>query len=94
MEPPAVADELAMLTDELARRDEELIKLIVERGELARRLTAERVLVGAPRFDLRGEAAVARRFRKLGPAGGEIGILLCRLGRTSCDMKASVDLSR
>ena len=80
------------LADELERLDLELIKLIAERVAIARRLAAERVLEGAPRFDLRGEAAAVQRFRKLGRPGGEIGVLLLRLARSPCD--PSVDLSR
>jgi hypothetical protein len=51
----------------LERYDAELLRLIAERGEQARRL---------------------------GPTGGELGVLLLRLARTPCGMNPPVDLSR
>jgi chorismate mutase len=79
---------------DLERYDAELVRLIAERGELARRLATERVRRGAPRCDLSGEAATVARFRRLGPVGGELGVLLLRLARTACGMNPPVDLSR
>ncbi|MEU8614960.1 chorismate mutase [Actinoplanes sp. NPDC048791] len=79
-EPGHVPDSAA-LTRELERLDDELLRLIRRRTELARAVVSRRIAEGGTAYVHEQELAVARRFRVLGPSGPDLALLLLRQAR-------------
>ena len=71
---------------DIERLDEDLVRLIGERIDAARRLAAARARASGCRFAHEDEFATVRRFRDLGPAGVELAVLLLRLSRAGHDI--------
>lgn len=61
--------------------DSELVRLIQRRTALSNAIGAARRAGGGPRVVYSREMAVLERFRELGPAGTDLGMLLLSLGR-------------
>jgi chorismate mutase len=86
-DPPA---ELAVPTDqagidelrvEIDQIDAELVRLIQRRNALSQAIGAARKSFGGPRIVYSREMAILERFRSLGPAGTDLGMLLLSMGR-------------
>ena len=71
-------DELRMEIDEI---DAELVRLIVRRTAVSHAIGAARRILGGPKIVYSREMAVLQRFRDLGPAGTDLGMLLLAMGR-------------
>jgi chorismate mutase len=82
--PQAVAerapsiDEMRMEIDAI---DSALVRLILRRTELSHAIGAARQSQGGTRIVYSREIQVLERFRELGPAGTDLGMLLLSLGR-------------
>jgi chorismate mutase len=75
---PGHPPDSAALAHELERLDEELLRLIRRRTELARAVVSRRIAEGGTAYVHEQELAVARRFRVLGPSGPDLALLLLR----------------
>ena len=71
-------DELRLEIDAI---DAELVRLIQRRTAISNSIGAARKTLGGPRIVYSREMAVLDRFRALGPAGTDLGMLLLSLGR-------------
>jgi chorismate mutase len=71
-------DELRTEIDEI---DSELVKLIQRRTALSNAIGSARKSFGGPRIVYSRELAILERFRSLGPAGTDLGMLLLSMGR-------------
>jgi chorismate mutase len=71
-------DELRVEIDEI---DAELVRLILRRNALSQVIGAARKSFGGPRIVYSREMAILERFRSLGPAGTDLGMLLLSMGR-------------
>ncbi|HEY2204028.1 MAG TPA: chorismate mutase [Pseudonocardia sp.] len=80
-DPPAPAEDITTLREEIDRLDADILRLIKRRAEVSRQIGVIRRAEGGPRVVLSREQAVLARFRELGPEGRELGMLLLRLGR-------------
>jgi chorismate mutase len=80
-DPPAPAEDITTLREEIDRLDADILRLIKRRAEVSRQIGVIRRAEGGPRVVLSREQAVLARFRDLGPEGRELGMLLLRLGR-------------
>lgn len=67
--------------------DAELVRLIQRRTALSHAIGAARRSQGGPRIVYSREIQVLDRFRELGPAGTELGMLLLSLGRGTLGRK-------
>jgi chorismate mutase len=61
--------------------DSALVRLILRRTELSHAIGAARQSQGGTRIVYSREIQVLERFRELGPAGTDLGMLLLSLGR-------------
>ncbi|MDQ6658707.1 MAG: chorismate mutase [Actinomycetota bacterium] len=61
--------------------DAELVRLIQRRTAISNAIGTARTAIGGPRIVYSREMAVLERFRDLGPAGTDLGMLLLSLGR-------------
>jgi chorismate mutase len=71
-------DELRLEIDAI---DAELVRLIQRRTAVSQAIGAARKTLGGPRIVYSREMAVLDRFRALGPAGTDLGMMLLSLGR-------------
>lgn len=77
-EPPATIEEMRLEIDAI---DAELVRLIQRRTALSHAIGAARQSQGGTRIVYSREIQVLERFRELGPAGTDLGMLLLSLGR-------------
>lgn len=61
--------------------DADLIRLIKRRTAISHAIGSARTATGGPRIVYSREMAILERFRDLGPAGADLGMLLLSLGR-------------
>lgn len=81
VEVPADQEGIDVLRLEIDQIDADLVRLIRRRTALSNAIGAARQAVGGPRIVYSREMAVLDRFRDLGPAGTDLGMLLLSLGR-------------
>ena len=70
-----------MLRTEIDEIDAELVRLILRRTAVSHAIGAARRSLGGPKIVYSREMAVLQRFRDLGPAGTDLGMLLLAMGR-------------
>lgn len=82
-EVPVPADQAGI--DELRTRiddiDAELVRLILHRTAISHAIGTARKTLGGPKIVYSREMAILERFRALGPAGTDLGMLLLAMGR-------------
>ena len=61
--------------------DAELVRLIQHRTAISHAIGLARRKIGGPRIVYSREMAILERFRALGPAGTDLGMLLLAMGR-------------
>jgi chorismate mutase len=61
--------------------DAELVRLIQHRTAISHAIGLARRKIGGPRIVYSREMAILERFRSLGPAGTDLGMLLLAMGR-------------
>jgi len=71
-------DELRIEIDAI---DAELVRLILHRTAVSHAIGIARKTLGGPKIVYSREMAVLERFRALGPAGTDLGMLLLAMGR-------------
>ena len=70
-----------VLRTEIDEIDAELVRLILRRTAVSHAIGAARRSLGGPKIVYSREMAVLQRFRDLGPAGTDLGMLLLAMGR-------------
>ena len=70
-----------VLRTEIDEIDAELVRLILRRTAVSHAIGAARRGLGGPKIVYSREMAVLQRFRDLGPAGTDLGMLLLAMGR-------------
>ena len=70
-----------VLRIEIDEIDAELVRLILRRTAVSHAIGAARRSLGGPKIVYSREMAVLQRFRDLGPAGTDLGMLLLAMGR-------------
>lgn len=78
---PTDQDGIEALRVEIDEIDTDLVRLIKRRTALSNAIGAARRAGGGPRIVYSREMAILERFRELGPAGTDLGMLLLSLGR-------------
>lgn len=81
IEVPADQAGIDELRIEIDAIDAELVRLIQRRTAISNAIGTARKAIGGPRIVYSREMAVLERFRDLGPAGTDLGMLLLSLGR-------------
>ncbi len=71
-------DELRLEIDAI---DAELVRLIQRRTAISHAIGTARKSLGGPRIVYSREMAILERFRSLGPAGTDLGMMLLSMGR-------------
>lgn len=71
-------DELRLEIDEI---DAKLVELILRRTAISHAIGRARKSLGGPKIVYSREMAVLERFRALGPAGTDLGMMLLAMGR-------------
>ena len=71
-------DKLRMEIDAV---DAELVRLILHRTAISHAIGTARKTLGGPKIVYSREMAILERFRSLGPAGTDLGMLLLAMGR-------------
>lgn len=61
--------------------DAELVRLIKRRSAISHAIGTARKSLGGPRIVYSREMAILERFRELGPAGTDLGMMLLAMGR-------------
>ena len=61
--------------------DAELVRLIKRRSAISHAIGTARKTLGGPRIVYSREMAILERFRELGPAGTDLGMMLLAMGR-------------
>ena len=61
--------------------DAELVRLIQQRTAISHAIGTARKSLGGPRIVYSREMAILERFRALGPAGTDLGMMLLSMGR-------------
>ena len=61
--------------------DAELVRLILHRTAISHAIGTARKTLGGPKIVYSREMAILERFRALGPAGTDLGMLLLAMGR-------------
>jgi chorismate mutase len=61
--------------------DAELVRLIQRRTAISNAIGTARKSLGGPRIVYSREMAILERFRELGPAGTDLGMMLLSMGR-------------
>ncbi|WP_031470422.1 chorismate mutase [Sciscionella sediminilitoris] len=79
--PPAAAEEVDQLRQEIDWLDAEILRLVKRRTEVSKKVGAARMAAGGPRIVVNREMKVLDRFRELGPEGRQLAITLLNLGR-------------
>jgi chorismate mutase len=82
-EVPVPVDQagIDVLRTEIDDIDAQLVQLILRRTAVSHAIGAARRSLGGPRIVYSREMAVLQRFRELGPAGTDLGMLLLAMGR-------------
>jgi len=70
-----------VLRTEIDEIDAELVRLILRRTAVSHAIGTARRSLGGPKIVYSREMAVLQRFRDLGPAGTDLGMLLLAMGR-------------
>ena len=78
---PADQDGIDKLRVEIDAIDAELVRLIQHRTAISNAIGTARKTLGGPRIVYSREMAILERFRSLGPAGTDLGMLLLAMGR-------------
>lgn len=78
---PADQDGIDKLRVEIDAIDAELVRLILHRTAISHAIGTARKTLGGPKIVYSREMAVLERFRALGPAGTDLGMLLLAMGR-------------
>ena len=78
---PADQDGIDTLRGQIDAIDAELVRLILQRTAISHAIGAARQTLGGPRIVYSREMAILERFRPLGPAGTDLGMLLLAMGR-------------
>ena len=78
---PQDQDGIDELRIEIDRIDSELVRLILHRTAVSHAIGVARKSLGGPKIVYSREMAVLERFRALGPAGTDLGMLLLAMGR-------------
>nr|WP_240757624.1 chorismate mutase [Nakamurella flava] len=80
---PVPADQagIDVLRTEIDSLDAEILRLIKRRNAVSHAIGAARRTLGGPRIVYSREMAILERFRDLGPAGADLGMLLLSMGR-------------
>lgn len=66
---------------EIDALDAELVQLILHRTAISHAIGSARKTLGGPKIVYSREMAILERFRALGPAGTDLGMLLLAMGR-------------
>jgi len=82
-EVPVPVDQagIDVLRTEIDEIDAELVRLILRRTAVSHAIGAARRSLGGPKIVYSREMAVLQRFRDLGPAGTDLGMMLLAMGR-------------
>ena len=82
-EVPVPVDQagIDVLRTEIDEIDAELVRLILRRTAVSQAIGAARRSLGGPKIVYSREMAVLQRFRDLGPAGTDLGMMLLAMGR-------------
>ncbi|WP_420847545.1 chorismate mutase [Nakamurella flava] len=78
---PADQAGIDVLRTEIDSLDAEILRLIKRRNAVSHAIGAARRTLGGPRIVYSREMAILERFRDLGPAGADLGMLLLSMGR-------------
>lgn len=78
---PADQDGIDTLRTEIDAIDAELVRLILHRTAISHAIGTARKTLGGPKIVYSREMAILERFRALGPAGTDLGMLLLAMGR-------------
>src|SRR6476660_4901187 len=78
---PADQDGINKLRVEIDAIDAELVRLILHRTAISHAIGTARKSLGGPKIVYSREMAVLERFRALGPAGTDLGMMLLAMGR-------------
>ena len=78
---PADQDGIDKLRVEIDAVDAELVRLILHRTAISHAIGTARKTLGGPKIVYSREMAILERFRALGPAGTDLGMLLLAMGR-------------
>src|SRR5690349_11393757 len=81
IEVPTDQPGIDVLRLEIDHIDAELVRLIQRRTALSQAIGLARKNFGGPRIVYSREMAILERFRSLGPAGTDLGMLLLSMGR-------------
>jgi len=82
-EVPVPTDQAGIdkLRIEIDAVDAELVRLILHRTAVSHAIGTARKTLGGPKIVYSREMAILERFRALGPAGTDLGMLLLAMGR-------------
>lgn|SRR6478672_1370128 len=82
-EVPVPVDQAGIdkLRVEIDAVDAELVRLILHRTAISHAIGTARKTLGGPKIVYSREMAILERFRALGPAGTDLGMLLLAMGR-------------
>ena len=78
---PQDQEGIDVLRKEIDAIDAELVKLILHRTAISHAIGTARKTLGGPKIVYSREMAILERFRALGPAGTDLGMLLLAMGR-------------
>jgi chorismate mutase len=78
---PVDQDGIDKLRVEIDAVDAELVRLILHRTAVSHAIGTARKTLGGPKIVYSREMAILERFRALGPAGTDLGMLLLAMGR-------------
>ena len=78
---PIDQDGIDSLRVQIDAIDSELVRLILHRTAISHAIGTARKTLGGPKIVYSREMAVLERFRALGPAGTDLGMLLLAMGR-------------
>jgi chorismate mutase len=78
---PTDQEGIDKLRVEIDAIDAELVRLILHRTAVSHAIGTARKTLGGPKIVYSREMAILERFRALGPAGTDLGMLLLAMGR-------------
>jgi chorismate mutase len=78
---PVDQDGIDKLRVQIDAIDAELVRLILHRTAISHAIGTARKTLGGPKIVYSREMAILERFRALGPAGTDLGMLLLAMGR-------------
>ena len=88
VEVPTDQAGIDVLRLEIDQIDSDLVRLIQRRSAISQAIGAARATLGGTRIVYSREMAILERFRALGPAGTDLGMLLLNLGRGQLGRRA------